>query len=430
VTAPVVIVGAGPAGLAAAIELRRRRVGPVLVLERETEPGGIPRHADHQGFGARDLRRVMRGPAYARRYAAAATAAGAEVRTGAMVTGWADDGGLALDVTSAAGRERIEADAVVLATGCRERPRAARLVPGTRPAGVMTTGTLQQLVHLHGRRVGTSAVVVGAEHVSFSAVATLAEGGARTVAIVTEEPRHQSFAAFRAGATARYRAPLDTLTEVTAIHGRDRVDGVSLRSFADGATRRVACDTVVFTADWIPDHELAVLAGIGLDPGTRGPVVDAALRTARPGVFAAGNVNHGAEAADVAALAGRHAAAAIAAYVREGAPWPARSVPLRCAAPLHWVAPNAIAAYAGPPPRGRFALRAHAFLEQPEIEVVQDGRRLWHGRLRRVQPGRSAALPAGWTGAVDPVGGPVDIRVLRARPAGGAGPSLAGGMRE
>jgi len=428
VTAPIVIVGAGPAGLAAAIALRRRRAGPVLVLEREAEPGGIPRHADHQGFGARDLRRVMRGPAYARRYAAAAEAAGGEVRTGTMATGWTAGG--ALEVTSAAGRERIEAAAVLLATGCRERPRAARLVPGTRPAGVMTTGTLQQLVHLHGRRVGTSAVVVGAEHVSFSAVATLAEGGARTVAIVTEAPRHQSFAAFRAGAAARYRAPLHVRTAITAIHGRDRVEAVSLRSFDDGATRRVACDTVVFTADWIPEHELAVLAGIELDPGTRGPVVDAALRTARPGVFAAGNVNHGAEAADVAALAGRHAAAAISAHLRDAAPWPARSVPLRCAAPLHWVAPNAVAANAGEPPRGRFALRADAFLEQPEIEVVQDGRRLWHGRLRRVQPGRSAALPAGWTGAVDAAGGTVDIRVLRARPASGAVPRLAGGPRE
>jgi len=234
----------------------------------------------------------------------------------------------------------------------------------------------------------------------------------------------------RAGAAARYRAPLHTRTAITAIHGRDRVEGVSLRSFEDGATRRVACDTVVFTADWIPDHELAVLAGIGLDPGTRGPVVDAALRTERPGVFAAGNVNHGAEAADVAALAGRHAAAAVAAYVRDGAPWPARSVPLRCAPPLHWVVPNAVAAHAGPPPRGRFVLRAHAFLEHPEIEVVQDGRRLWHGHLRRVQPGRSVALAAGWTGAVDPTGGPVDIRVLRARPAGGAVSSLAAGMRE
>jgi thioredoxin reductase len=422
VSAPVVVVGAGPAGLAAAIEARRRGAGDVVVLEREPEPGGIPRHADHQGFGARDLRRVLRGPAYARRYADLARAAGAEIRTGAMVTGWTADG--ALEVTSPGGRETLAAGAVVLATGCRERPRSARLVPGTRPAGVMTTGTLQQLVHLRGATVGERAVVVGAEHVSFSAIATLAEGGARTVAMVTEAPRHASFAAFRAGAVLRFRVPLHTGTAIAAIHGRERVEGVTLRDLDGGAARDVACDTVVFTADWIPDHELAVLAGIGLDPGTRGPVIDAALRTARRGVFAAGNVNHGAEAADVAALAGRHAGAAAAAFAArpDDPPWPDARVRVHCVPPLDWIAPNAIAPGAGPPPRDRFALRARTFLEVPEIEVAHDGRTLWRGRVRGVRPGRSTALPAGWAAAVDPAGGPVTVRVLRAR--------LARGMRE
>jgi len=262
VSGRIVVVGAGPAGLAAAIELRRRGAGEVLVLEREREAGGIPRHAAHQGFGARDLRRLLSGPDYARRYAQLARAAGAEIRTETMVTGWTPDG--ALEVTGPAGREALAPAAVEVATGCRERPRSARLVPGARPAGVMTTGTLQQLVYLHGRQVGTAAVVVGAEHVSFSALETLAHGGARTVAMVTEAPRHQSFAAFRAGAALRHRAPLHTATRLTAIHGRSRVDAVELTGLRDGVRWDVACDTVVFTADWIPDHELAVLAGIAL----------------------------------------------------------------------------------------------------------------------------------------------------------------------
>jgi flavin-dependent dehydrogenase len=123
----LVVVGAGPAGLAAATELGRLGAGPVVVLEREAEPGGIPRHADHQGFGARDLRRVLRGPDYARELAARARAAGAEIRTETMATGWAAGGGL--EVTGPGGRETLAPRAVVLATGCRERPRAARLVP-------------------------------------------------------------------------------------------------------------------------------------------------------------------------------------------------------------------------------------------------------------------------------------------------------------
>jgi thioredoxin reductase len=414
VSGSVVVVGGGPAGLAAAIELRRRGVEDVLVLEREREPGGIPRHADHPGFGARDLRRLLSGPEYAQRYADLARAAGARIATATMATGWSGDGAL-LVTGPAHGAAALRPDAIVLATGCRERPRAARLVPGTRPAGVMTTATLQQLVHRYGERVGTRAVVAGAEHVSFSAVATLAEGGARTVAMVTEQPRHQSFAVFRAGAAARYRAPLHTRTAITRIDGRERVTAVELTALDTGSKRIVACDTVVFTADWIPDHELAVLAGIPLDAGTRGPVVDAALRTGRPGVFAAGNLDHGAEPADVAALSGRHAGVTAADHLMGDRAWPERLVPIRCAPPLRWIAPNAVAPGAGLPVRGRLLLRASAFLALAEIEAVQYGRVLHRARLRRLQPGRSTALPAGWLSGVDPAGGPVTVRVRRAR---------------
>src|SRR5215212_9519096 len=280
---PVVVIGAGPAGLAAALELRRRGVPEVLVLEREAEPGGIPRHAQHQGFGIRDLRRPLAGPAYARRYTALAAEAGAEIRTDTMVTRWSPDG--PLELTGPRGRETLDPDAVILATGCRERPRSARLVPGSRPEGVMTTGTLQQLVYVKGRQIGGRALVVGAEHVSFSALVTLGHGGARAVGMTTELRRHQTLALFRAGAAVRWRTPLWTRTAVSAIHGRPRVEEVELTNLDTGDTRTVECDTVVFTADWIPDHELAVMGGLDMDPGTRGPAVDAALRTSREGVF-------------------------------------------------------------------------------------------------------------------------------------------------
>jgi thioredoxin reductase len=404
----VLVVGAGPAGLAAALELRRRDTHDVLVVERESAAGGIPRHARHQGFGLRDFRRPLSGPAYARRYARLAAEAGVELRTETMVTGWSADG--TVELTGPLGRETLVPDAAILATGCRERPRSARLVPGSRPDGVMTTGTLQQLVYLHGLRVGERALVVGAEHVSFSALLTLSHGGARAVGMTTELPRHQSLALFRAGAAIRWRAPLWTRTAVTAIHGRPRVEEVELTDLDSGSTRQVACDTVVFTADWIPDHELAVMAGLAMDPGTRGPSVDAALRTSQPGIFAAGNVLHGAETADVAALSGRHAGMAAAEFVR-GSETPDHRVPVECEPPLHWIAPNAVAPASGAPPRGRFALRSHEFARRPRVEVVQDGRELWAGRLARLVPGRSAALPHAWMAAVDQAGGPVRVRL-------------------
>jgi hypothetical protein len=231
--------------------------------------------------------------------------------------------------------------------------------------------------------------------------------------MVTEHPRHQSLAGFRLGAAARFRVPLLTRTRVTGINGRRRVESVELTDLQSGAMRTIPCDLVVFTADWIPDHELAVLAGAALDPGTRGPAVDPALRTTRPGLFATGNVLHGAEVADVAALDGRHVAGAVAAYL-EGESWPAERVAIECGAPLDWISPSALVARREPrarPPRGRFLLRASESIRLPKLEIRQDGRRLWRARLRRLGPGRSTALPAGWTAAVDPRRGPVTIAV-------------------
>ena len=412
----VVIVGGGPAGLAAARALAQAGLRNVLVLEREAEAGGIPRHAHHQGFGLRDLHRPLAGPAYAGRMRELALAAGARIASQTMVTGWSPGG--PLEVTGREGRRVLDADCVILASGCRERPRSARLVPGSRPDGVMTTGTLQQLVYLKGRRIGGRALVVGAEHVSFSALMTLAHGGARAIGMTTELPRHQSLAAFHAGARLRYRTPLWTRTAVTGIHGRPRVESVELTDLADGRVRSVACDSVVFTADWIPDFELAALGGLELDPGTRGPAVDSALRTSRRGVFAAGNLLHGAETADVAALSGGHAGRAAAQWLRAPGDWPEGRVPVRCETPLAWISPNVISAPDGRPPRGRFALRSLEFLTRPRLEITQEGRRLWGGRVLRMVPGRSLRLPHGWTADVDPGAGPVSVSVCESRSTG------------
>jgi thioredoxin reductase len=406
----VLIVGAGPAGLAAAVELRRLGAGRVLVADREQQAGGVPRHSAHTGYGLRDLRRVMTGPAYARHYARAAAAAGAEIRTGTTVTGWAAPRTATL--TSAAGIETVAASAVLLATGCRERPRAARLVPGDRPAGVLTTGELQQRVYLSGERLAGRALIVGAEHVSFSAMVTLAHAGADVVALVTDQPRQQSYVAFALAASARWRTRVWTRTAVRRVAGRDRLDGVELADLRTGAVRFVACDTLVFTGDWIPDHELARLAGAKTDPGTRGPAVDTALETSVPGVFAAGNLVHAAETADVAALGGRHAARRIAAALR-GAPPPGFRVPVTAASPLSWISPNAILAPGPLPPRGRFVLRSDVFRRLAVLEVRQGDRVLATARTRLI-PGRPAHLGAGWVRRADPSAGPVHVVLRRA----------------
>ncbi len=402
----VVIVGAGPAGLTAARELARDR--NVLVLDREGEAGGIPRHSDHLGYGVRDLRRVTSGPAYARMLVDAALSAGAEVRTASMATGWA--GERSLEVTSPLGRVVVDADAVVLATGARERPRSARLIPGDRPAGVLTTGQLQNLVHLQHRSPGTRAVVVGAELVSWSAVLTLREAGCTTVLMTTEHEKGESYAAFRAPARAALRTPVATRTRVVRIVGRDRVEGVEIEDAA-GARRVVDCDTVVFTGGWIPDHELVRLAGIDLDPATLGPRVDSALRTSRPGVFGAGNLLHPVDTADVAALDGRFVASSVRRWLDTGEAFPggARIVADN---PFRWVAPSLLAPGGPAPPRGRLLLWADEHRAAPRVAAYQDGIEV--GRVRvpwPLSPGRVFRLPWSLVRGASPRGGEIRIRL-------------------
>jgi hypothetical protein len=282
----------------------------------------------------------------------------------------------------------------------------------------MTTGELQQRVYLGGERLPGRALVVGAEHVSFSAALTLAHAGARVVALVTEHERQQSYAAFRLGAALAWRVPVWTETAVVRIAGRERLAGVEVAGVRTGETRFVPCETVVFTGDWIPDHELARLGGLAIDSGTRGPAVGTTLSTSMPGVFAAGNLVHAAETADIAALSGRHAARHIVAGLRSRASEVAR-LPLQVVVPLRWISPNAIvyrtppppSAPPSPPPLGRFVLRSGEFRRLARLEVRQDGRLLGRSGPVRLVPGRSLHLRAGWLARVNPAGGPVRVSV-------------------
>jgi thioredoxin reductase len=405
----VLVVGAGPAGLAAA-SLLATLGARVEILEREQTPGGVPRHCAHRGFGNRP--HTLTGPAYARRLADATVHAGADLRTGVTALDWA--GPRALTTVGPQGVRTLAARAVVLATGARERPRAARLVPGTRPAGVYTTGELQQAVHLYGQHIGTRAVIVGAEDVSHAAADTVRAAGAEVVALVTELPRAPAAPARTLTARLRHRTPVLTGTTVTELLGRGRLTGVRVRH-RDGRTATLPCDTVVFTGDFVPDHELARRGGLTLDPSTRGPAVDGALRTSRPGVFAVGSVLHAVESAATAVREGAHAATAVRDWLTAGTgpgptdpDWPS-GVPLVAEPPLLRIAPNRVTAA----DRFPYLLRTAVPLPRPVLHVTQDGRPLHRERCRLTTalPRRPLTLTARWTHLVDPGGGPVHVTV-------------------
>ncbi|GAB3059258.1 FAD-dependent oxidoreductase [Intrasporangium mesophilum] len=417
----VAIVGGGPAGLTAAQALAGRLSGEVLVLDREAEAGGIPRHSDHTGYGLRDQHRIMSGPDYAKRLSALARRAGANIMTQAMVTGWSDPAGSpapTLEVTSPHGLLLVRAGAVVLATGARERPRTARRIPGDRPRGVLTTGQLQNLVHLHHQAVGQRAVVVGSELVSWSAVMTLREAGCRTVLMTTDKTHHEAYLAFSLAGRIGLRVKAATSTRVVRIVGRGRVESVEVEDVRTGRRSFVDCDTVVFTGDWIPDHELARTGGLLMDAGTRGPTIDSSLRTSRPGVFAAGNLIHPVDTADVAALDGRQVARSVWDFLRAQRPDPHTEVlngaPIRAGWPFSWVAPNVLTLGRPAPSRERLLLWPQQFVRSPVVEVTQGDRPISRRRLPwPAAPGRVFRVPWSLLSPADPEGGEIRVGLTR-----------------
>lgn len=417
----VLIVGAGPAGIAAALELKKLGVKDILIAEREPEAGGIPRMCGHVGFGLTDLYRVMTGPSYARKYQEMADRAGIKIHTSTTITGWNDaltaalsngERGYALDFTSPDGLGNIEAKSVLLATGVRERPRSARLVPGHRPQGIFTTGSLQRFVYEHELPVGKRAVIIGAERVSLSVVMTLMHAGVRVLNLITELPHHQLYLPVFLPAKILYadilaRAPILTNKRITYILGHQRVEGIEITDLDSGKTQVIECDTIVFTGDWIPENELARKADITTGKPALGPQVDARFRTSQQGIFAAGNLLRGVETADWAALEGRSAARSIARFL-ENAGWNGSRLEVHAEPPLDWICPNVLSPDALP---SRFRIRSHAFRNHITLKVVQGQRVLHSQKFRRLIANTSINISSEWAKRADFSSEPLKIEI-------------------
>lgn len=406
----VLIVGAGPAGLTAAAELGKSLGGEVLVVDREKDAGGIPRHADHPGYGMRDLKKFVSGPKYARLLVKKAEAAGVTIMTQTQVTGYAEDG--ALEATSPEGRLLIKPKATILATGARERPRMARRIPGDRPGGVLTTGQLQNMIHLHGEKLSGKAVIIGGELVSWSAALTLKEAGAQPVALVTEYPKSESYRIFRGPGSIFFRSRVVTRSKVVRVIGRGRVSAIEIEHLDTGRRATLDCDWLVFTGDWVPDHELARMAHLEMDPATKSPRVDSGLRTSKEGVFAIGNILHPVETADAAALDGKHVAAQVLDYLG-GASIPSGGIDLTAEKPLRWVSPNVLRPGDVGPARDRLLFWVDEYVARPTIEARQGGKLV--GSMKTAwpaAPGRVFRVPASILEKVDRGGEPVTISIV------------------
>jgi NADPH-dependent 2,4-dienoyl-CoA reductase/sulfur reductase-like enzyme len=314
----VIIAGGGPAGLSAAIELKRLGVRDVVVLEREQSAGGVPRHCGHLGFGWREFRRLLTGPAYAKRLVASAS--GIDIRTGNTILGLEANGGMR--VLTPEGILALEGRRVLLALGTRETPRAARLVSGTRPWGIFTSGSLQRMIHLSGIKPCSRAVIVGSELVSFSNFLALRQAGISAAAMLEESARVVAPRALEWLARPAFRTRIMTSARVVAVHGGARVTGIEIDHH--GVREEIECDGVVFSGRFVP--EAALLSGSPLlaSFATGEPVVDQYGRCSDPAYFAAGNVLPPVEASWTVWSEGREVARAIAASLRGQLPPPGR----------------------------------------------------------------------------------------------------------
>jgi len=301
----VTIVGAGPAGLTAARILRDAGLDDVLVLERNPECGGLPRFCGHPGWGVLDFHRLWDGPTYARRLVAAAH--GVEMRTNHSVIDLQPGGTLVVNAPD--GTRTIESRAVLITTGIREMSRAARLVSGSRPWGVLTTGAFQEMVYRGDMKPFRRPVVIGTELVSFSALLTARHAGIVPAAMI--EPGSRITARRPGDWIARFLfgVPVLTSTALVRIEGQDRVTGVVVSR--NGREETIACDGVIFSGMFTPETGMLRTTHIAIDPRTGGPSIDTDWRSSDPAFFAAGNVLRPVEHSGKAAEEGRLAAQAI-----------------------------------------------------------------------------------------------------------------------
>lgn len=387
-TCDVAIVGGGPAGLALATALKRHGIENVVILEREDQAGGIPRHCGHYPFGMREFGRLLRGPEYARRLVNEAERAGVALYKKSSVTALHPGGRLGLATPD--GVSTLQAKRVALCTGGRESSRAQRLIGGDRPSGVITTGTLQSMVYLQRMRPFRRPVILGTELVSFSALLTCRHAGIRPAAMI-EEGERVTARAFSAGLPYLLRVPLFFGTKAFRIIGRERVEAVRLTD-DDVQERTIEADGVIVTGRFQPEAALLRMSHLETDPRSGGPVIDQYGRCSDPSYVAAGNLLRPVETAGWSFREGEAQAARIARDLTDPHPLSNHAIPLRCAHPaLRYALPQRLVIS----DRSRAMPSVQLRLNQPfkgKLMAESEGIPLWQGHLHS-RPERRVLIP-------------------------------------
>ena len=319
----IVIVGGGPAGLAAAVAAKEAGNDSILILERDNELGGILNQCIHNGFGLHTFKEELTGPEYAYRFIKQVLDLGIEYKLHTMVMDIAPD-----KTVTAMNREdgmfQIKAKAVILAMGCRERPRGALNIPGYRPAGIFSAGTAQRLVNIEGYMPGREVVILGSGDIGLIMARRMTLEGAKVKVVAELLPYSGGLKRNIVQCLDDYGIPLKLSHTVVDIEGKEHVSAVTIaevgpdRKPIPGTEERYTCDTLLLSCGLIPENELSRSAGVQMSPVTSGPVVNESLETNIPGVFACGNVLHVHDLVDYVSEEAKRAGQNAVKYINDG----------------------------------------------------------------------------------------------------------------
>ena len=292
----VVVIGGGPAGLGAAVEAKKQGIEKVLIIERDTESGGILQQCIHNGFGIHYFNEELTGPEYAQRFINMAKEANVDVLLDTIVISLSPD--RTIKAMNVNGVQHIKAKAIILAMGCRERTRGAIAIPGDRPSGIFSAGTAQRYINIEGYMVGKKVIVLGAGDIGMIMARRIVLEGGEVIAVLARGSYAKGLTRNIVQCLDHYNIPLLYNHNIIKISGKERVERVTVaetdekKEVIPGTEKEYECDTVLLSVGLIPENELSRSAGIEIDRRTSGPFVNESMETSVPGIFACGNVVH------------------------------------------------------------------------------------------------------------------------------------------
>lgn len=320
-----VIIGGGSAGLSAAVTLKENGIEDIVVIEKDSEPGGILEQCIHNGFGLQTFHEQLSGPAYAERYVNMAKKLNVPFKLNTMVTALHPDRTIEY-VNAEEGYVTVQADAIILAVGCYERPRGGVNIMGTRPAGIYTAGQAQRYLNIDGYLVGKKVFILGSGDIGLIMARRMTLEGAKVYGVAEIMPYSNGLPRNMKQCLEDFNIPLYLSHTVTRVYGRDRLEKIELsqvdehRQPIPGTQQYFDVDTLLLSVGLIPENHLAEKAGIRMDPRIKGPVVDDTYMTSVPGIFACGNGLHVHDLVDYVSLQAKRAALGAVRYLKQQAP--------------------------------------------------------------------------------------------------------------